>query len=92
VSVEAKSAGVSVLIRVRDQGPGIPPEEFGRVFEKFYRLERDAASGVVGTGLGLPLVKEIVEKHGGQIQVESELGFGSTFTIQLPLEQRSAPE
>jgi len=90
VSVEAKSDGLNVLIRVRDQGPGIPTEEFGRVFEKFYRLERDAASGIVGTGLGLSLVKEIVEKHGGQIQVESELGFGSTFTIQLPLEQRPA--
>lgn len=86
VSVEAESDEVRVLIGVRDQGAGIPAEERERIFEKFYRLERDALSGVIGTGLGLPLVKEIVEKHGGRIHVESVPGSGSTFTIQLPVE------
>lgn len=88
VSVKAESDGLRVCIEVRDQGAGIPPEERERIFEKFYRLERDAASGVVGTGLGLPLVKEIVEKHGGRVQVESAPGLGSTFTIQLPVLER----
>lgn len=74
-----------VVIAVRDQGFGIPPEAQGRIFEKFYRLERDASSNVVGTGLGLPLVREIVEQHGGQITVESALNSGSTFSIHLPL-------
>jgi len=88
VSVQAESDGLRVCIEVRDQGAGIPPEERERIFEKFYRLERDAASGVIGTGLGLPLVKEIVEKHGGRIWLESEPGEGSTFTIQLPVLER----
>ena len=86
VLVRVESDKLLVLIEVRDQGQGIPPEEHARIFEKFYRLERDAKSGVIGTGLGLPLVKEIVEKHGGRISVESIPGNGSTFTIQLPLE------
>jgi signal transduction histidine kinase len=74
-----------VLIYVRDQGYGIPKEFQGRVFEKFYRLERDSKSDVVGTGLGLSLVKEIVERHGGQVTLDSELNQGSTYTIHLPL-------
>jgi signal transduction histidine kinase/CHASE2 domain-containing sensor protein len=84
VSIETNSDGESLLINVRDQGPGIPQEECSQIFEKFYRLERDTVSGVVGTGLGLPLVKEIVEKHGGQVQVKSSPGLGATFTIHLP--------
>jgi signal transduction histidine kinase/CHASE2 domain-containing sensor protein len=73
-------------VYVRDRGHGIPREFHARVFEKFYRLERDVKSEVVGTGLGLPLVKEIVERHGGRVTLESEPGAGSTFTIHLPHE------
>jgi signal transduction histidine kinase/CHASE2 domain-containing sensor protein len=76
-----------VRIYVRDHGYGIPKEFQERVFEKFYRLERDSKSDVVGTGLGLSLVKEIIERHGGQIMLESELNQGSTFTIHLPLQR-----
>ncbi|MFN0107463.1 MAG: CHASE2 domain-containing protein [Blastocatellia bacterium] len=72
-----------IVIRVSDQGFGIPPEAQERIFEKFFRLERDALSTVVGTGLGLSLVKEIVEQHGGKISVESAPGVGSTFSIFL---------
>ncbi|MEK7830913.1 MAG: CHASE2 domain-containing protein [Acidobacteriota bacterium] len=74
-----------IVITVRDQGFGIPPEARERIFEKFYRLERDTSSNVVGTGLGLPLVREIVEQHGGQILVESMLNSGSSFSIYLPV-------
>lgn len=73
-------------IYVRDHGSGIPAEFQTRVFEKFYRLERDARSEVVGTGLGLPLATEIVERHGGQLSLASKVGEGSTFTIQLPIQ------
>ncbi|HVG35044.1 MAG TPA: CHASE2 domain-containing protein [Pyrinomonadaceae bacterium] len=76
-----------VLLYVRDHGYGIPREFQERVFDKFYRLERDAGSETVGTGLGLPLVKEIVERHGGHVTLESEPDKGSTFTIHLPLQR-----
>lgn len=84
VTIEAKHDNGSVRIAVRDHGYGIPEGARERIFEKFYRLERDTASGAVGTGLGLPIVKEIVEKHGGSISVESNSEKGSTFTIHLP--------
>jgi len=84
VIVLAERRQNQLAISVRDQGFGIPPEAQERIFEKFFRLERDASSNVVGTGLGLSLVKEIVEQHGGQITVESAPGAGSTFTILLP--------
>jgi PAS domain S-box-containing protein len=84
VVVIAECRQNQLAISVRDQGFGIPPEAQERIFEKFFRLERDASSNVVGTGLGLSLVKEIVEQHGGKITVESASGVGSTFTILLP--------
>ncbi len=77
------------VISVRDQGFGIEPEAQERIFEKFFRLERDTSSNIVGTGLGLSLVKEIVEQHGGRIAVESAPNAGSTFTIFLPQQQTS---
>jgi signal transduction histidine kinase len=78
-----------VVIRVQDQGFGVPQEARERIFEKFFRLERDASSGVVGAGLGLPLVKEIVERHGGWISVENAPMRGSTFAIHLPVRDRA---
>ena len=83
VAVTAERRQTQLVIRVRDQGFGIPPDAQERIFEKFFRLERDASSSVIGTGLGLSLVKEIVEQHGGQITVESAPGVGSTFSIYL---------
>ena len=73
-----------VVINVRDHGFGIPDEAREKIFEKFYRLERETAAGIVGTGLGLPLVKEIVERHGGRVTFESAPTTGSTFSIHLP--------
>ena len=69
-------------IDVTDDGPGIGDEHLDRVFERFYRVERD--SSVPGSGLGLAIVKHIVQAHGGHVSVMSEAGSGTTFTLQLP--------
>ena len=82
VSVEQQHG--RVVVRVRDEGPGIPPPERKRVFEKFYRLDPDHASGVRGTGLGLYICRELVLRMGGEIWVEPDGGRGSTFAIALP--------
>jgi len=78
-----------VVISVKDTGIGIPEDDLKRVFEDFYRTRAAKACSQMGTGLGLPLVKRIVEMYGGQIGVESTVGKGSQFTVTLPL-QRSA--
>ena len=70
---------------VADTGIGIAPEDQARIFEEFYRTPQAKALEARGTGLGLPLVKRIVEAHGGTITVESELGKGSRFTFRLPV-------
>jgi two-component system phosphate regulon sensor histidine kinase PhoR len=73
-----------VTFSVSDTGPGIPSEEQARLFERFYRGEAGRNSGAPGTGLGLAICQEIVQRHGGQITVESRVGMGSTFTVWLP--------
>ena len=73
------------LIQVIDRGVGIDPREQTRIFEKFYRVPMPENERIVGTGLGLTLVSHIVKAHGGSIEVESEPGKGSTFSIYLPL-------
>ena len=73
-----------IEIRVIDQGAGIPPEEQNRVFDAFFRGKRAVQDQVHGTGLGLHLVKKIVEAHGGTVSLESELGAGSTFIVRIP--------
>jgi signal transduction histidine kinase len=70
---------------VSDEGLGIPPEEHERIFEKFHRLDPDMTHGVGGTGLGLYICRELVERMEGRIWVDSEPGKGTTFTFELPL-------
>ncbi|HIW74790.1 MAG TPA: HAMP domain-containing protein [Firmicutes bacterium] len=79
-----KERGVAV-IRVADTGIGIPAEHLGRIFERFYRVDKGRSREQGGTGLGLSIVKHIVSLYGGDIQVESEAGTGSAFTVRLPL-------
>jgi signal transduction histidine kinase/DNA-binding response OmpR family regulator len=76
----------AICISVTDQGVGIPPEEHERIFERFYQVNGSLTRRYGGTGLGLALVKEIAEAHGGTVSVESQMGAGSTFTVHLPLE------
>ena len=71
-------------IAVSDTGIGIPSEDLKRVFDRFYRVDRSRSRTVGGTGLGLPIVNEIVGRMGGTVQVESQLGRGSTFVVSLP--------
>ncbi len=73
-----------IIISVSDTGIGIPSAETSRIFERFYRVDKARSRPAGGTGLGLPIVKEVVERMGGTVSVESYLGSGSKFTIMLP--------
>jgi len=84
IDVSAGSDENSVLVKISDTGIGIPKEEQARVFDEFYRATNARKAERDGTGLGLSIVKYIVERHGGQIQVESEEGCGTTFKLTLP--------
>jgi len=76
-----------VEINVKDSGDGISPEDQLRIFERFYRVDTARSRQDGGSGIGLSLVKHISLNHGGRAMVESKLGFGATFTIQLPLKE-----
>lgn len=84
IRVEARPSGDEVLFSVADQGPGIAPEDHERIFREFERIERGPYQATSGFGLGLPLAKYLVERHGGRIWLESTLGAGSTFYFTLP--------
>ena len=85
IEIEAVRNGTSCQVSVIDNGIGIKKEDQARIFEPFCQLDNAPTKGGGGTGLGLAVVKQIVEKHGGRIWVESEYGKGSRFTFTLPL-------
>src|SRR5712691_11682381 len=85
LKVEARWTGTEVLIGVADHGPGIPADEHEKIFQHFYRLDRDHRAHTQGTGLGLAICRGIVQAHGGRIWVEDRPGGGSIFRIALPL-------
>jgi signal transduction histidine kinase len=84
IDVHASADDTHVAIAVVDQGIGIPESELGKVFDRFHRGGDPRARSVTGSGLGLALVREIAEAHGGTVHVQSDVGRGSTFTIRLP--------
>lgn len=86
VGVKASSDQRTVEIRVEDQGPGIDPVDLPHVFEPFYRGRRAIADQIHGTGLGLSLVRKLIEAQGGTVSVESEPGKGTSFAIRMPAE------
>ncbi len=85
LNVWTRNANNGIIISVKDNGLGISKEDQKRIFEKFYRVSTGNRHDIKGFGLGLAYVKKIVEDHGGQISVESELNVGTKFDIYLPL-------
>jgi GAF domain-containing protein/anti-sigma regulatory factor (Ser/Thr protein kinase) len=88
ISADAKNG--SFAVSVSDTGPGIPDEERQRIFDKFHQVDSTSTKTKGGTGLGLAIAKEIVEMHGGRIWVESIVGRGSTFRMELPVRASGA--
>lgn len=84
IDILVKDRGSSILIRISDNGIGIPKDEIFKVFDEFYRASNAREVERDGTGLGLSIAKQVVERHGGEILVESEVGKGSSFNITLP--------
>jgi PAS domain S-box-containing protein len=85
VDVRAEVLDGKVAVEVEDDGPGIGSSDLEKIFDRFVQIEKQVGPGEHGTGLGLSIAKEVVELHGGKIEVESEPGQGTTFTIFLPL-------
>jgi two-component system phosphate regulon sensor histidine kinase PhoR len=84
VTLRARQYDGRQMISVEDSGVGIAPTDQARLFEKFYRARRPDTLKEKGSGLGLAIVKSIIEQHGGRVSVESRLGVGSTFTVEIP--------
>ena len=78
VTITLKKYNSTLLLEVRDQGQGVPPEDIPHLFERFYSRSHG------GTGLGLSVVKRVAEQHGAQVEVDSQLGQGTTMRVKLP--------
>ncbi len=89
IQVRVKSGGGEAILEVEDSGIGISPQYQHRVFERFYRVDKARSQSLGGTGLGLSIVKNIAERHHGNVSVISQLGRGSTFSFRMPLAQSS---
>jgi two-component system phosphate regulon sensor histidine kinase PhoR len=92
VQVLLKSHKNTIQVDITDDGPGIPPEDLKRIFERFYRVEKSRNKKEGGTGLGLAIVKHILEGHKSKISVSSTVGKGSIFSFSLPLIKTDTPE
>jgi signal transduction histidine kinase len=89
ITVSLDEQATKYLLQIRDEGIGIPVPEQSRIFEKFYRGKYASENSITGTGLGLAIVKQVIEGHGGVISLESSPGKGSTFIINLPINNTS---
>jgi len=85
IIVGARPASGCVELSVSDNGMGIPPEDLPHLFERFWRAEKSRNRATGGSGLGLAIVKQLVEAHHGQVQVESQVGKGTRFEVQIPI-------
>jgi two-component system, OmpR family, phosphate regulon sensor histidine kinase PhoR len=85
ITVSWEPAKDFVLLRVADNGPGIPAEHHSRLFERFYRIDKGRSRDMGGTGLGLAIVKHIMQRHGGSVSLSSDSGKGTEFVCQFPL-------
>lgn len=85
IAVRLRQQDAAVVLSVTDSGTGIPAHELPRIFERFHRVEGARGRSFEGSGIGLSLVRELVRQHGGDIQVQSEMGRGSTFVVSIPL-------
>lgn len=88
VQVSLTQRGKTVVLTVQDNGVGIPKEDQGHIFDRFYRVDKARSRETGGTGLGLSIVRQMVQLHGGVVRVDSEMGQGSTFTVELPVQHR----
>lgn len=86
ITLDAHREGDWVWVSVQDTGKGISPEHLPYVFERFYRVDASRTRSTGGTGIGLAIVRQLVHAHGGTVEIESELGVGSTFCFSLPIE------
>ena len=84
---DGETVGPFVSVSISDQGQGIPAKDLERIFERFYRVDPGRARETGGTGLGLSIVRHVAENHGGSVLVDSREGEGSTFTLELPMNQ-----
>ncbi len=84
VDISMEEDESSVTVQISDTGVGIPEEDLGQLFERFYRVNKDRSRSTGGSGLGLAISREIVALHGGEVEVESEVGVGSTFRVRIP--------
>jgi signal transduction histidine kinase len=90
VTVRCLTEGDRIRLSVQDQGIGMDAKELRQIFQKFYRTKRAEASGEQGTGIGLSIVEQIVQHHGGKMEVTSKPGQGSCFTVVLPAHSRAS--
>jgi signal transduction histidine kinase len=87
IRVKVCNRGAEVLLEVADTGIGIAPEHLSRVFERFYRADEARPSDKGGTGLGLTIVRKVIEAHGGRVDVKSQVDKGATFSVWLPVKR-----
>jgi two-component system, OmpR family, sensor kinase len=90
VSVRLRRTDSRAILEVRDHGPGLPPDADDRVFDRFWRNDEGRTRGRAGAGLGLAIVREIVQAHHGTVAAANAADGGAVFTVRLPLAPRSA--